>query len=157
MPPAGAAELHAAMPRWLPGAAMLLLGVVAIAASGYLIQSLVDGDETAEVAATQSVIAPGADPAMARNRRRTSRCDECGIVESMRVVPALEGATDVFVARTAPASGRATQLIGGVPKAHRKLEIVIRLQDGSTRTITDVDTAKWKQGERVNVIAGLAP
>jgi len=163
--------LPVTLPRWLPGAAIAMLGALVIVASGFLIQSLMEGDDSGEPVAAQSVIAPGRDAAMARHRRRTPRCDECGVVESIRTVTLTDGmsagmtgaVTGSAATRGATAGGRMTQPVGATNAVgatngpRRAVEIVIRLQDGSTQIITDADSARWRQGERVKLIAGSVP
>ena len=103
--------------------------------------------------------------ASAVKRRRAPRCDECGTVESIRVVTAAPDAAEPVIAAAArinPASARSSGKLarssGDESKLPRRpMEIVVRLQDGTTRTITDVDSANWKRGERVRLIAGVEP
>jgi hypothetical protein len=100
--------------------------------------------------------------ASAVKRRRAPRCDECGVVESIRVVTAESGSAEPIIAAasrrkatSANSSARLLRSSGDESKLPRHpLEIVVRLQDGTTRTFTDVDSANWKRGERVRLIAG---
>ena len=58
-----------------------------------------------------------------------SRCDECGVIESVR---------------------RAVQ----VGNATASYDIRVRLGDGSVHTISDSSPANWRAGERTILIAG---
>jgi hypothetical protein len=60
-------------------------------------------------------------------------CAACGVIESIRE---LEAAVQA-----------------GVPESARR-EITIRMKDGSMHVFTDGNSASWKYGERISIIAG---
>ena len=92
---------------------------------------------------------PAAAPANETPRARAYRCAECGVIESTREIKASDETSGVT------ASARVAAGVEIQPKPVRSYEITIRLQDGSMRVITDAHPAKWRRGERVNIIAGL--
>ena len=65
----------------------------------------------------------------ASHTRAKARCDECGVVESMR--------------RVAP--------VGNSPALY---EITVRMRDGSTRVSSDASPANWRPGEGIILIGG---
>lgn len=81
---------------------------------------------------------------------RPGKCLECGVIESMREITVTNaGAGTHVVARAASGNigpGNASKV--------RNYEITIRLQDGSRRVITDTNSATWRHGDRVKLIAG---
>jgi len=130
----------------------LVWGIAAILVSGIAIGSLAmsaQGSNGTLASAAPSELA--AAPAIAAAGARASyRCVGCGVVESTREIEAPDERT----------GGNATGLsAAGSPgaieaKPARNFEITIRLRDGSRRVITDAHPARWRRGERVQVIAG---
>ena len=84
---------------------------------------------------------------------KTYRCAECGTVVSVRELVAPESAKGAAAGSSGLIVARPRGIDG---KPMRSAEITIRLQDGSTRVITDAHPAKWRQGHRVKVIAGAS-
>ncbi|MGB5081937.1 MAG: hypothetical protein WBO23_14470 [Burkholderiales bacterium] len=66
------------------------------------------------------------------------KCAECGLIESIRKIEEAGESPSAAAARS-----------GG----H---EITVRLQDGSSRVMTDANPGRWRLGERVMIIDGLA-
>lgn len=130
---------------------LLVGGIAAILVSGIAIGSLaisaqgVNGTpaaaEPTEVAAAPAIVAPGA---------RVYRCAECGVIESTREIET----PDEKTAGNAPGRIAAGNRGAIEAKPIRNYEITIRLRDGSRRVITDAHPARWRHGERVQVIAG---
>ena len=75
-------------------------------------------------AAALSIVPSGTGKA-----RVKARCEECGVVESMRRVAA----------------------VGNSPAIY---EITVRMRDGSTRVSSDASPANWHPGERIILIGG---
>ena len=131
------------LPLWVGGIAAILvsgiaIGSLAISAQGS--SGVHASVEPPEVAAASAIAAPGA---------RTYRCPECGVIESTREIEAPDERTGVNASGPIAAGG------GTEGKRFRNHEITIRLQDGSMRVITDANPARWRNGERVTIIAGL--
>jgi hypothetical protein len=83
--------------------------------------------------------------------RRKARCKECGRIESIR-------RTDEH-GKIVPHNGSARSAAEKKNRTSEKStlsEITVRLEDGSSRVMTDADPGRWRLGERVKVIDGLA-
>ncbi len=131
------------LPKLVGGIAAILVSGIAIASltiSARGIDGFVAPVEPLEAAAAPGIAAPGA---------RAYRCAECGVIESTREIEAPDEKTGVGASGRIAAGGD----IGAKPV--RDYAITIRLQDGSTRVITDAHPARWRQGERVIIIAGV--
>lgn len=136
-------QLH--LPILGGGVAALLVGGIAIASLAISAQGSNGVFAPAvphDAAAASASAAPGAG---------AFRCAECGVIASMRKIEA----PDELLAVHAPgriASGNRGET-NGTPGG--KYAITIRLQDGSMRVITDAHPARWRPGERVNLIGGV--
>ena len=142
-------NIQANKPLHLP---MLAAGVAAVLVSGIAIASIAisaRGFDGVRTPAERSEAA--ALPAAAAPPSRAYRCAECGVIESTRKMKAAEERTGVNAPGRIAGSSRGE--IEGKPA--RSYEITIRLQDGSMRVITDARSARWRQGERVTIIAGV--
>lgn len=135
-----------------PRLQLLLGGIAAILVSGIAIASLTISSQNSsgalapaelrEAAAVAAIAVPGAS---------AYRCAECGTITSTRKIEA----PDELIRVHAPHRIALAK--------HRELErepagnyaITIRLQNGSTRVITDAKPAKWRPGEQVTIIAGV--
>jgi len=82
--------------------------------------------------------------------RRKKRCDECGLIESIRET---EGHGDTLP--LAAAGGPAAENQNRTPVRSASREITVRLEDGSSRVIIDANPGRWRRGERVIIIDGL--
>jgi hypothetical protein len=71
---------------------------------------------------------PNAEALVARSRKRT-RCEECGVVQSVRRIDAVDGLAPTY-------------------------EITIRLRNGSIRTNTNATPGNWQPGDRIMLIKG---
>ena len=117
----------------------IAIGSLAISAQGF--NGALASAEPFEVAAAPAIAAPGA---------RAYRCAECGVIESTREIEVPDERTGGNASGRNAAGGR-----GAIEeKSIRNYEITIRLRDGSRRVITDAHPARWRHGERVQVIAG---
>jgi len=130
----------------------LLVGsVAAILISGIAIASLaIPAQGSNGVVAPAKAPVAAAVPASAAPVGHSYRCTDCGVIESTREIEGPDEQTGVG------ASGRmAAGRRGGIEvKPFRDYEITVRMQDGSMRMIRDPNSAKWRQGEPVTVIAG---
>ena len=122
------------LPLMVAGAAAILLSSVAMAIvpiAGWLQNSAASVD--AIVVQEQLPEIPAAPPAVATagasKARVNARCDECGVIESMRRVAAA----------------------GNLPAVY---EITVRMRDGSIRVNSEASPANWRPGERIILIAG---
>jgi len=90
-------------------------------------------------------------PAAAAAASRARRCAECGVIESIREIKGPDESIGIDApGRIAAASG------GGIEATPLRIyEITIRSLDGTMRVIRDAKPAKWRQGERVSIIAGV--
>ena len=85
---------------------------------------------SAQEQARETPTAPlSVSPSGARKARVKPKCNECGVVESMRRV-APEGSSPVIY------------------------EIKVRMHDGSTRVNRDANPANWRPGEHIILLGG---
>lgn len=94
---------------------------------------------------------------------KTPPCSNCGRIESVREITAADqpsGAPPVSGAMDGPIGADRGQnlatALGGNPSEKRaasekKYEIVVRLDDGSTRKIHETHVPMWRPGDRVSV------
>lgn len=97
-------------------------------------------------AATSDMLAM--EPQVADNARPKRRCPECGVIASMHEIESSEKNVSLAVGSDAKKSR---------PKAAKRYEFIVRLEDGSQRAITDANSAAWRLGERVSIIDGIGP
>lgn len=120
-------------------AALLIGGIViaslAISAQGF--DGVFAPAKPLEAAATPAGTAPGA-----------YRCAECGVIEAMQKIEVPDELIRVH-ALDRIAAGTRNEMEGN---RRGNYVITIRLQDGTMRTITDANLAKWRTGERVTLI-----
>ncbi|MBI4290229.1 MAG: hypothetical protein HY661_01960 [Betaproteobacteria bacterium] len=129
---------------------LLIGGIAAILVSGIAVGSL-----AIPVQGPNGVVAPAERPEAAAARANAARgaraygCAECGVIESTREV----GVSDEETGVGAP--GRMAEGGGIEGKPVRNYEITVRMQNGAMRVLTDTDTARWRLGERVMILAGV--
>ena len=125
------------MPLLMTGIAAILLGalamtIVPIAAWPHGSSDFLDGisapAQASETSAATLTVAQSGDG----QARVKSKCDECGVIQSMRRVAA----------------------VGNSPATY---EITVRLRDGTTRVNSDASPANWCPGERMILIGGADP
>jgi outer membrane lipoprotein SlyB len=80
------------------------------------------------------------------------RCEGCGVIVSMREIEMRDESAG-FDATSGAASGNQNEMRGRPTKRH---ELTIRLADGSSRVISEANSARWRLGEHVVVIGGLS-
>jgi hypothetical protein len=83
--------------------------------------------------------------------RRNVKCPECGLIEAIR-----ETETDSGIAAFVSAGGPTAENQDRAPARSAGREITVRLQDGSSRVMIDTNPGRFRLGERVKVIDGLA-
>ena len=130
---------------------LLLGGIAGILVSGIAIASLAisaRGSNTVSIPAEP--LEAVAEPAITAPNARAYRCKECGMIESVRKIEIPDGLIQVHAPGRIAAGYRGE--IDGNPGRYA---ITIRLQDGSTRVITDARSARWRPGERVSLIGGM--
>jgi hypothetical protein len=129
---------------------LLSAGVAALLVSGIALASLAMSPQ-----GLGGVFEPAVEPEAAgapvgdASGARAARCAECGVIESTRKIqaPAEPAGAD------APGRNAAGERVGIEGKSVGSYAITIRLQDGSTRTVTDAHPARWRLGERVTLIS----
>lgn len=108
-----------------------------------------------------------------------ARCDECGVIESMREIDTkgtgsgiggVGGAVVGGLLGNQVGNGRgkdAMTVVGAVGgalagneiekrvKATKTYEVTVRFEDGSTRVINEGNTATWHTGDKVRVVNGV--
>jgi len=130
--------MHTTLRKHLP-LGPVFAGMMAILVSGVAIGSLTfsapQGGLLSLFAETPLAAATPSRP----GQRAQRPCTGCGVIQSTRNI----GGNDAGAANSADLASR------------RGHEITVLLQDGSTRVITDTNAAKWRNGERVTLIAGI--
>ena len=128
----------------------LIGGFAAILVSGIAIGSLMLPSQGADPMVERADAPRAASaPAITAPRTRAYGCAECGVIESTREIEGPDAMIRVHTSGQIVSGGD----IAGKPA--RNWEITIRLHDGSMHVITDANPARWKDGERVRVIAGM--
>lgn len=93
-------------------------------------------------------------PAQAMSEARANaRCAECGIFVSMREIERHPEDSGPGAAGSGTAGNRNEIRL----KATRGYEITVRMADGSSRVIEAANSAAWRAGDRLIVIAGAIP
>ena len=93
---------------------------------------------------------PAAKLPAAGEARAMPRCPECGVIVSMREVERRDEDIDPVAA-----AGTTTGNGNEIPeKRTRNYRIIVRMADGTDRSIYAVNPARWRTGERLMVIAG---
>ena len=103
-----------------------------------------------ERAKPDAAIDAGSLPLKGRALRKV-KCGECGRIESIRKMEDHGEAIPQVASR-----GLLTEYRRPARTGSAKHEITVRLQDGSSRVMIDTNPGRWRLGERVNVIDGLA-
>ena len=132
----------------------LRLPLIAGGIATILVSSIALGSLAISAKGLEGMAAPAgsqdAEPLRASSAVRTSRCAECGVIASTRII----AAPDESAASYASGQGATAKRSGTAAMPVRNYEITIRLQNGSMRVITDANSARWRRGEPVTVIAG---
>ncbi len=124
------------------GAVALLISGIALASLGLSAQGF------------GGVIAPAMPSAAGAPQARAASggeaCAECGVIESTRRIESSADWSGVEAPVRTGLGGRGKS----DPKNAGSYAITIRLRDGSMRVVTDANSALWRPGERVTLIAG---
>ena len=130
---------------------LLVAGIAGVLVSGIAIASLAISSRGLPnaLAPDESRVAVAA-PAVAGPGARGYRCKECGVIESARKIEIPHELIQAHAPGRLAAGNR-----GEIDGERGRYAITIRLQDGSTRVITDAHPAKWRPGERVSLIGGM--
>jgi hypothetical protein len=132
----GLAGAIRAMPHWA-----FALVVVAVASSTVAMANVpaswlggarvaLDEQEALVQAAVEPAPPQTGNPAKARDRR--TRCATCGVIQAIRRI----------------------EPVGDLPAT---FEFTVRLRDGSTRISSSETQDKWRSGDRIMFIGGIAP
>ena len=116
------------------GIAVILLGLFGIAAVM----------AWAPASAEESVDKFQALPIKKVGSRGRVRCEECGVIVSMRDIDQLDGSDGV--------TRDGQDKIPG--KSAKSYEVTVRMKDGSSRVFLDVNPVNWRLGEGIVLIQG---
>jgi outer membrane lipoprotein SlyB len=161
---------------WGAGIALIVFcGVGAAAVMGWIPTSV--GKPADEIA-----VAPKAAPQSSPPRtasRAAAKCANCGVVQSVREIETKGEGSGVGVVGGAVVGGVLGNQVGGgdgkrimtvvgavggavagneIEKRARSTttyEITVRLDDGSSRVVTEASPPSWRAGDKVRVINGL--
>ena len=162
---------------WIAGIAVTVFSAVGIAAvMGWIPTSSSSPTKDSVLARQPAAPARVANSAPARV---STRCGECGVVESVREINtkgegsglgAVGGAVVGGVLGHQVGGGRGQDIatvvgaLGGAVagneiekrvKAGKSYEITVRFDDGSSRVISEASSTSWRTGDRVKVINGV--
>ncbi len=126
------------------GSAVILLSLGAMA-------TLMVGMPSVAAVSPAPTFAPAVSTGDAKPRYRGG-CEECAVVTSIREIEPLDSGI-----HSGPGS-KATKESGNAMtgEALRRLEITVRMRDGSTRVIDQARSANWRVNERLIVIGGAS-
>jgi outer membrane lipoprotein SlyB len=160
---------------WTAGVALTLFCAAGIAAFMGWIPASMGGTRDGMMPEKHS--ANAAQP-VARRAAAPAKCAECGVIESMREISvrgdgsglgAVGGAVVGGVIGHQVGSGRGNDVatvlgaVGGAVagnqiekqvKSTKSYEITVRLDDGSSRVISEANPPAWRTGDKVKVING---
>lgn len=179
---------------WVAGIALILFSAAGISAfMGWIPTSMANPAGTAALGPqSTNTVAPAPEKLHTEHVRHTApmqladgssgrarnRCDECGVVETVRVVEtkgegsglgAVGGGVVGGLLGNQVGSGRGKDamtvvgVVGGAmagnevekrSKSTRSYAITVRLDDGSSRTINEANAPQWRAGDRVKVVNG---
>ncbi len=118
------------LPALITGIAAILFSTVAMTKAPIAGWSHTSVAGAGEISAQQQLgETPAAQPSGTRKVRMKPKCNECGVVESMR--------------RVTPE--------GNSPAIY---EIKVRMRDGSTHVSRDANPANWRRGEHIILLGG---
>ena len=126
----------------------VLGSLIAILLSGIAITSMAISPRSATLQENTGTVelAVVSEPAAPPPAERSRICTECGTIESTRRAERAPGNTATEITGD-PAPGIAEP---------ESFETTVRMRDGSALLITDADPQRWKRGERVIIMAGMA-
>jgi len=175
------------------GIAIILFCAAGIAAiMGWIPTSIGSTRETALVADkekpvkknTQQNVQPAvpakvkAPPVQVASSAPVTKCNDCGVIESVREIAAKGEGSGLGAAGGAVVGGLLGHQVGGGSgkqiatvvgavggavagnevekrvKATKSYDITVRLDDGSTRVVNELNAPSWRSGDRVRVVDG---
>jgi len=138
-----------------------------------------DKEKPAKKSAQPAVAAkPKSPPAQVASSAPVTKCNDCGVIESVREIAAKGEGSGLGAAGGAVVGGLLGHQVGGGSgkqiatvigavggavagnevekrvKATKSYDITVRLDDGSTRVINEVNAPSWRSGDRVRVVDG---
>jgi outer membrane lipoprotein SlyB len=164
--------------------AVVVFSAVGIAAfMGWIPTSTSGTSDSAKVATVQQAAKPAAKPQPAPARVAAAapakrKCPECAVVESVREIETAGQATGLGAVGGAVVGGVVGHQVGGgrgkdlatvvgavggavagnqiekKAKSTKTYEITIRMEDGTTRVVSEPNPPVWKPGEKVKFISG---
>ncbi len=168
---------------WVAGIALILFCAAGIAAiMGWIPTSIGVGSvvesPAKKAAQAQPAAKAKAPPAQVASSALVAKCGNCGVIESVREIAAKGEGSGLGAAGGAVVGGLLGHQVGGGSgkqiatvvgavggavagnevekrvKATKSYDITVRLDDGSTRVINEVNTPSWRSGDRVKVVDG---
>jgi outer membrane lipoprotein SlyB len=167
---------------WAAGLALIVFSAVGVGAFMGWIPTSMGGSNDKAALTTQATGTPEAVRAKARTlpaRLASSKCADCGVVESVREVDvegqgsglgAASGAVVGGVLGNQVGGGRGKDVmtvvgaVGGAVagnevekrvKSTKRYEITVRFDDGSSRAISEANAPPWRAGDKVRVVNGV--
>lgn len=169
---------------WVAGIAVILFCLAGIAAiMGWIPTSIggasnIEMDQSAKKAAQSGTAKPKTAPAQVASSAPVAKCSNCGVIESVREITAKGEGSGIGAAGGAIVGGVLGHQVGGGSgkqiatvvgavggavagnevekrvKASKSYDITVRLDDGSTRVISEVNAPSWRSGDRVKIVDG---
>lgn len=124
-------------------------------------------------------VASRVPPAQVANSAPVTKCSNCGVIESVREIAAKGEGSGLGAAGGAVVGGLLGHQVGGGSgkqiatvvgavggavagnevekrvKSTKSYDITVRLDDGSTRVVNELNAPSWRSGDRVRVVDGL--
>lgn len=133
-----------------PCVRLMIAGLALIVLAGIGLATVTAGaNSSSELPDTGNPLDDISMPAQADSRVRV-KCDECGIVESLREIKPADEASHP------DAAGRHVKLAlnEATAKPNKRYEVTVRMRDGASRVFEESTPANWRPGERVTFIDG---
>lgn len=168
---------------WIAGIAVILFSVAGIAAiMGWIPTSIggdVDGIPPKSAQTSTSSKAKSPPVQVASSAPAAAKCSSCGVIESVREVSSGGEGSGLGAAGGAVVGGLLGHQVGGGSgkqiatvvgavggavagnevekrvKSTRSYDITVRLDDGSTRVISEANQPSWRNGDHVKIIDGI--
>ena len=166
---------------WIAGIALTLFCAVGIAAvMGWIPNSMGGPGDTAAVQLqSANTSAPAAAKARTAKAVASAKCAECGVIESVREIAAKGQGSGLGAVGGAVVGGLLGNQVGGGRgkdvmtvvgavggavagnevekrvKATTSYEVTVRLNDGSSRVISEASAPSWRTGDKVKIVNGV--
>ena len=156
-------ERLARVRNWVAGISVFVLAASGIVAIVPTIRASHAGIPGGEAPATRRTTRHTSDeahipqtqvtpPSLGFARRNSTRCPECGVIESIRPVEQSSAVVEHDSVDAKFTRDGIAQAISANARPAKLYEITVRFRDGSTTVFSQADARRWLPGSRVTVI-----